>query len=476
MPISLGDPIGPTACFLLDLRSGAEQLSLPERDGILFGHRGHGVRPLVKTPSAQLSHSAQESTPVPTVLRHPALGARSVEGVRTHPRWPLVMAGKVPVIGLFAGAGGLEIGAHWAGADVRLSVDNDGMSCETLRQNPTYHPGTVLEADVSTLDGKTLRKQAGLSRTDPLIVIGGPPCQPFSKSSYWTDPGLDSRFRRARARGEAAPKPQPITEAKPDERRTLVQEYLRLIVETKAQAFLFENVPSIMHPRSRKVLDSFIDDAHEAGYETLLLQVNAVAYGVPQSRRRVVVLGLRGGRPEAPTPTHAETTGADLFGRPPLTAGEALRPFADDRYFEPEEVVKGRYERELREIPPGQNYKALSAWAGHPNPVFEAETRFWNFLLKLSPSLPSWTIQASPGPWVGPFHWDSRRLRTVELAALQTFPAGYRFAGKRRDRVRQIGNAVPALLAQHLIEQLVRAFSSKRPTVRRAKAGQPCDV
>jgi DNA (cytosine-5)-methyltransferase 1 len=124
-------------------------------------------------------------------------------------------------------------------------------------------------------------------------------------------------------------------------------------------------------------------------------------------------------------------------------------------------VVKGRYEKELRQIPAGHNYKALSAWARHPNPVFEAETRFWSFLLKLSPDLPSWTIQANPGPWVGPFHWSSRRLRTVELAALQTFPAGYVFAGNRRNKVRQIGNAVPPLLAQRMIEPLLSALGGK---------------
>jgi len=388
----------------------------------------------------------------------------------------MVESRKVPVIGLFAGAGGLEIGAHWAGADVRLSVDNDPTACATLRLNPAFHPGTVLEADVASLDGKTLRKHAGLSRHQTCLVIGGPPCQPFSKSSYWTDPGDDSRYRRARARGESALRPTPITEAKPDERRTLVQEFLRLIIETNAEGFLFENVVSITHPRNKKVLELFIEEAQAAKYETLLLRVNAAHYGVPQMRQRLVVLGLKRGQPSAPVPTHAGDGTRSLDSlRPPVTAGQALRPFADDRFFEPEEVVTGRYARELREIPPGQNYKALTAWAGHANPVFEAETRFWTFLLKLSSDLPSWTIQANPGPWVGPFHWTSRRLRTVELAALQTFPTGYSFAGKRRDKVRQIGNAVPALLAQKMIEPLVCALSSgsKRDIL---QAGIPCDA
>lgn len=389
------------------------------------------------------------------------------------------MSRGVPVIGLFAGAGGLEIGAHWAGADVRLSVDNDPVACETLRVNPSLHPGLILEADVSKLEGKTLRKQAGLSAREPLLVIGGPPCQPFSKSSYWTDPGDDSRYRQAKRKGQAAPpKPAPITEAKPDERRTLVQEYLRLIVETDAHGFLFENVVSITHPRNKKVLEFFIEDAQAAGFHTLQLRANAVEFGVPQRRYRVVVLGLKSGKPLPPSPTHSEDTSQSLFSLlPAVTAGQALKPFADDRYFEPEEVVTGRYAKELREIPPGQNYKALSAWAGHPNPVFEAETRFWTFLLKLSPDIPSWTIQANPGPWVGPFHWESRRLRTVELAALQTFPAGYNFSGKRRDKVRQIGNAVPPLLAQRMIEPLLEALAPKlNGSSRRQREERPCDA
>jgi site-specific DNA-cytosine methylase len=85
------------------------------------------------------------------------------------------MAKRISVIGLFSGAGGLEIGAAAAGADVRLSIDNDKMACKTLRLNAAHHTGEVHEADVSKLRGKALRKQAGLSRSDPLILVGGPP-------------------------------------------------------------------------------------------------------------------------------------------------------------------------------------------------------------------------------------------------------------------------------------------------------------
>ena len=69
--------------------------------------------------------------------------------------------------------------------------------------------------------------------------------------------------------------------------------------------------------------------------------------------------------------------------------------------------------------------------------------------------LPSWTIPAQPGPWVGPFHWTGRRLRVPEVAALQTFPSDYFFSGNRRDVQMQIGNAVPPLLAKAMVEFLL---------------------
>jgi DNA (cytosine-5)-methyltransferase 1 len=368
----------------------------------------------------------------------------------------------IPTIDLFAGAGGLSLGVAAAGASVRLLVDLDPLVCETLSKNPEHHGGKVLEADVTTLTGQDLRRLGGLSRRDPLLIVGGPPCQPFSKAAYWTDPGEEAKYRRARARGHRIARPTDPIKARRDPRRSLVYAFWRLVVEANADAFIFENVPSILHPRNVRLLKRLVRSAESARFKTLVLSVNAVDYGVPQRRHRVVVLGLRKEAPPPPQRTHAGC---------PMTAGEALAPFADEAFFEPVEVVKGRWAEHLKTIPPGWNYKAHTAWAGHPNPTFETETRFWNFLLKLDPARPSWTIAANPGPWVGPFHWDSRRLRTVELAALQAFPPGYYFAGTRRERVRQIGNAVPPLLAQGVAEPLIAALNA---TSRSRKARHEC--
>ncbi|MEI6450120.1 MAG: DNA cytosine methyltransferase [Actinomycetes bacterium] len=364
----------------------------------------------------------------------------------------------IPAIDLFAGAGGLSLGAALAGLDVRLMVDNDDAACDTLRANSRRHTGVVLEADISGLDGKTLRTRAGLTRDDPLIIVGGAPCQPFSKAAYWTDPGEDARYRRARSRGEDAAKPMPILHAKPDSRRSLVAEYWRLVEETQADAFLFENVPSILHPRNRVVVDGLVASATSAGYCVRVVKANAADFGVAQRRQRVFVLGSRRRRPHVPAATHAVRARQGGGLPPAVTAGAAISHLDRPRFAEPEEVVEGRWAQHLAEIPPGSNYKFHTEWAGHPEPTFVAETRFWNSLPKLSPDLPSWTIAASPGPWTGPFHWRSRRLRTTEMAALQSFPADYRFAGSRRERVRQIGNAVPPRLAAHMAAAVAATF------------------
>ncbi|MGA0584720.1 MAG: DNA cytosine methyltransferase, partial [Castellaniella sp.] len=131
-----------------------------------------------------------------------------------------------------------------------------------------------------------------------------------------------------------------------------------------------------------------------------------------------------------------------------------------DRYFEPGEVVfGGTYDEELCSVPPGRNYIALGELEGYAGRVFRPGGRFWNFLYKLHPKQPSITIAAQPGPWVGPFHWENRRLRVPEAAAIQTFPRNYRFHGSRRSVQKQIGNAVPCLLGEAMVKHLLKHIS-----------------
>jgi DNA (cytosine-5)-methyltransferase 1 len=369
------------------------------------------------------------------------------------------------VVDLFAGAGGLGLGAREVGGVLRLSVELDDLACATLVSNAgAGAEDTVLQADVSGLTGRHLREKAGLTPRDPLVVVGGAPCQPFSKAAYWTEQGDDAAYRRARASGvRNIARPPAPTLPRADSRRTLVEHFSRLVIESDADAFVFENVPAIAHPRNRPMLDGLVNELSAAGHWTTVLKVSAVTYGVPQRRERVFVLGSRAAAPEPPRPTHRTTADPEKRGQESLlpmpTAGEACAPFRGPAHFEPEEVITGRWAEHLRTVPPGRNYKAHTAWAGHPSPTFVTETRFWNFLLKLHPEQPSWTIAASPGPWTGPFHWETRRLRIPELAALQGFPAAYKLAGTRREKVRQLGNAVPPPVARHMVSAVLETLA-----------------
>ncbi|WP_233346053.1 DNA cytosine methyltransferase [Oceanicaulis alexandrii] len=363
------------------------------------------------------------------------------------------------MIDLFAGAGGFGIASKIAGADLRLSVEIDRKACETLRMNHADSSHSVHEGSVLDFSGQQMREMAGLDKSDPLLVVGGAPCQPFSKNAYWTDPGEDLKLRLAFYRGDDSvyKRPPSITEPRPDERRNLLLEFARLVIEAKADGFVLENVASIFHPRNKETAEFFIDVMKDAGMNVAIFKGNSAEFGVPQKRQRVFIYGARSQTPEIPEITHSEEP--SIFLKPFVSVGEAIAAYSGDEFFEREELISGRYAHHLADVPPGWNYKALTAWAGHPNPSFEAESRFWNFLLKLHPEKLSWTVAASPGPWTGPFHWDTRRLRTPELAAIQSFPDGYRFAGSRRDRVRQIGNAVPPKLAAPVIVKVLEAIA-----------------
>lgn len=345
----------------------------------------------------------------------------------------MVELSDIAAIGVFSGCGGLDVGAHLAGVPVVAALDFDADCVQSLQANSSLDQTEVFHADIASFDLNEFRRVLSERSPDRWMLIGGPPCQPFSKAGYW----VTHENRKIE-----------------DDPRNLVGAYLRTVREMQPDAFLFENVESILHPTNRHVVFGLIEQLKALGYEVQMHRVNAADYGVPQKRKRVFVVGTRGKfATEGPVRTHAPADDAEELGLLPYVgAGDVLRPYAGDEFAEPQEVVRGRYLADLLEVPPGRNYIALSASAGYPNPKFEAGKRFWSFLLKLSPTEPSWTIAAQPGPWVGPFHWESRRLRVPEIAALQTFPPEYVFVGSRRSVQRQIGNAVPCELGRIMVD------------------------
>lgn len=341
-------------------------------------------------------------------------------------------------VSLFSGAGGLDIASFMAGVPVISSTDFDSDCIKTLKANEDlFGKTTIIEGDLHQIESSVFANIVKNSKAKKFIVIGGAPCQPFSKAGYWV--GNESR------RGINDP------------RATLVDEYLRVVTDIQPDGFVFENVESLLHPTNKIIVERFIEIIEECGYKYKIIRANALDYGVPQKRKRIFILGTKGEfKREEPVKTHAEASKCEELGLLPYaTVGPLIEEFDTPEFFEEYEVTKGgTYHDDLCEVPPGMNYKALTAWAGYPNPKFVADKRFWSFLLKLSPDMPSWTITAQPGPWVGPFHWNNRRLRAPEAAAIQTFPKNYVFCGNRRSVQKQIGNAVPCLMGKAMIEHV----------------------
>jgi DNA (cytosine-5)-methyltransferase 1 len=112
----------------------------------------------------------------------------------------------------------------------------------------------------------------------------------------------------------------------------------------------------------------------------------------------------------------------------------------------------------LKQIPPGENYLFFTKERGHENPQFKWRSRYWSFLLKLSPREPSWTIQASFSNNMGPFHWKNRFLRINEIKRIQTFPDNYKLMGDFKDQWRLVGNAVPPALASVVSKAIKKQY------------------
>lgn len=339
----------------------------------------------------------------------------------------------VKCVSIFTGAGGLDIGAQNAGADIIACVDNDHDSIETLRLNCNGHAVDIIEDDIRNVDFKQW------TDIDDLILIGGPPCQPFSKNGYWVS--NDNRLIQ-------------------DDPRNLLGQFIRVLSEMQPKAFLFENVESILHPTNRDEFFRFVSNAEILGYQCTQCRANAADYGVPQKRKRVFVFGVLGASKAipCPVPTHSDHSKKDFDDSLPnhLAVAPFISRFDQPVFSEPQEdATQGTYFYELTCVPPGKNYISLSKLSDYDGHKFRSGGRFWNFLYKLHPKLPSITIAAQPGPWVGPFHWSNRRLRVPEVAAIQTFPDNYKFYGNRRSVQRQIGNAVPCTLAEKMIKHLL---------------------
>ncbi|MGH3716680.1 MAG: DNA cytosine methyltransferase, partial [Micromonosporaceae bacterium] len=319
------------------------------------------------------------------------------------------------VIDLFSGCGGLSTGLLDSGYQVPLGVDNDAPSLITYDYNHAYRGSRSLLADVSELRGSDLLLAAGVDRLD--VLAGGPPCQPFSIAGKRR--GLD------------------------DPRGKLIAEFLRLVRETTPEVVLFENVPAVATAHEGKVLYELETELQDMGYKIASGVLLAAAYGVPQNRRRLIVLAVRGVRrvPFPPTPTHGAEDGLAVTRY--RTSRDAIGDLLDVNA--PEADLIPNHE------PTNHTPKMLDAFMR----LAPGRREPGSYHDRLHPDRPSYTLRAGSGNFspLRPVHYEYHRVVTVrESARIQGFSDDFIWPDSlsRLQQYRQVGNAVPPPLAEAL--------------------------
>ena len=337
---------------------------------------------------------------------------------------------KYNVLDLFCGCGGLSLGFEKAGYHVLLGIDIWKDALKTFAFN---HKGSrTLCADMSTIEGEDIKQYIGENPVD--VIIGGPPCQGFSVAG------------------------KRIVD---DERNKLYKGFVRMVEYFKPSAFVMENVPNILSIGEGVVKQSILDDFKKLGYHVETTVLLASDYGVPQNRRRAVFVGLRNGVFDfnIPKVEHRVTTVEALSD---LTEGsiadETPYPIAPNCAYQQlmranSNVVwnhditlhNEQTKRIISMVPDGGNYKDLPKELQETRKVHIAWTR-------LNSQKPSITIDTGHRHH---FHYKWNRVPTVrESARIQSFPDDFVFLCSKTSQYKQVGNAVPPIMAQAIAEHL----------------------
>lgn len=318
----------------------------------------------------------------------------------------------------------MSCGLGAAGYNVALGVDHNAAAIDAFNYNHEHVGTKGIVANVRELDGKGLRDAAKLGRRRLDLLVGGPPCQPFS---------IIGKRR-----------------ALDDERGDLVLEYVRLLKELEPEAFIFENVANFGRIQEGGVARMVIARMDRAGYAVSHGVLDVSAYGVAQMRKRFVVVGVRGTRAIGlPAPTHGNLP---LLGQKPI---QACRSVLDDLPDVDTEEALGFHNHEGTTHSPAMLRMFETLKPGERDPKSHHD--------RLDPDRPAYTIRAGNGNFtpLRPIHYRYNRVISVrESARIQSFPDHFSWPDdmSRLQQYRQVGNAVPPLLASvvglHIAERL----------------------
>jgi DNA (cytosine-5)-methyltransferase 1 len=343
-----------------------------------------------------------------------------------------------PVVSLFSGAMGLDLGLMAAGLDVAVSQDYDKWCIETIRKNGHV----AVEGDIRELirddpSCEFLLSAGKLRREDVFAVVGGPPCQSFSTAG--------------KRRGVE------------DARGTLYEQFLHVVTTIRPRFFVMENVKGLMSmpsdpadKKSAPVMDAILEHFRKIGYHTVHGVVDAVHYGTPQFRERLVLIGSRDN--EAiflPAPTHFHMhQNPDMRWR---TLHDAIGDIQEE--CGPHANFSSKIAHYLGMVPEGGNWRSLPAHetAEAMGGAYLSGGGKVGFYRRLSYSEPSATLVTTPiqKATVLCHPRETRPLSVREYARIQQFPDTWKFEGRIADCYRQIGNAVPVPLGRAIGQMLL---------------------
>jgi len=357
-------------------------------------------------------------------------------------------------IDVFAGCGGLTRGLRHAGFRVALAVEVDRGSANTYRHN--NRRTCVLETDIRDVAGDHVLAAVPRGQVD--LLVGCAPCQGFCS--------LTAKYARQ------------------DSRNELLLDMARLVDAVRPDAVMMENVPGLL-TRGRAVFEAFLGELRRLGYLIACDIVQMADYGVPQSRRRLVLLAGRGFVIPLPNPTHAEKPQADSGLKPWVTVREAIGHMKapvrlgaalanggpQSRGWHVVRDIKPQTVARLRAAVPGRTWLAVDESIRPPchRNGYRGFTNTYGRMTwdEVSPTITS----GCTTPCKGRFGHPGRSETTIsvrEAALLQTFPESYKFRTDHIDAVcEMIGNAVPPRFARAVGRRIRQALETHRVALAR---------
>lgn len=339
------------------------------------------------------------------------------------------------VVDLFCGCGGGGMGFRNAKFRVAGAVEIDQDAATAFHLNVGVMP---IVKNISDVRGEDLLAGAGLERGQLTLLFGCPPCQSFTVLRRGAEPTPRDR-----------------------ERNALVHEYLRLVEELHPRHLAFENVPGLTTGRWRPLFDEFLNRLTTLGYTFEWDTVDAAEYGVPQRRRRVLVIGSRVTSPQLPSTTHCKEgcVEHDPFATVRDTIGH-LRPLKSDERDPADEFHRARKHSKtalerLTHIPEGggrmnlPDHLVLDCHKNH-NGHYDIYGRMW--WDRIAPTLTSGCTNITRGRFAHP--QQDRAITLREAMLLQTFPHSARLYGGVEKMALQVGNAVPTLVTERVGETI----------------------